>query len=74
MTRWERKVKLRWLLSLRRLTSLGSPVEEREGRRWKEREGEQILSHPRCFVCMGGRRREVIVGEMAVTLCLTRLK
>ena len=58
MTRWERKVKLRWPLSLRRLTSLGSLAEEREGRRWKEREGEQILSHLLCFACMGGRRRE----------------
>ena len=74
MTRWERKAKLRWPSSLRRLTSLGSPAEEREGRRWKEKEGEQILSHLLCFACMGGRRREGIVGEMAVTSCLTELK
>ena len=74
MTRWERKAKLRWLLSLRRLMSRGSPVGEREGRRWQERGDVQMMWHLLCFFCMGGRKREGIEGETAVTFCLTELK
>ena len=65
---------MRWPLSPRRLMSLGSQVEVREGRRWKEREGEQRLSHLLCCACMDGRRKVGIVGERAVTYCLTELK
>ena len=73
MTMWARKVKLMWPSSLMRLTSQGSRVEGREGRRWKEREGVQIMWLLLCFACMAGRRREGIVEERAVTFCLTKL-
>ena len=42
---------LRWLSSLRRWTSLGSPAEGREGRRWKVLEAAQMLWHLLCFFC-----------------------
>ena len=74
LTMWARKVKLMWPSSLMKLTSQGSRVEGREGRRWKEREGVQIMWLLLCFACMAGRRREGIVGERAVTFCLTKFK